>query len=224
MSKKLKDELEALKKNLDYSSIKFDVNDAKPNLDIFTSTNDDAIAYHDTNKESILEEKDGLYNHANDIINSIVDDYILDEKYKQIKKIQTKINIQIKTLADLLFLVHNSEKNLIELQTNIVGGDITRETFLLVDTFQKSMLTAIEAKSSYLELCENYWENYVINNNLNSREDELKSNETALGENDTFIANPTILAETFDKIERQKAEERKIQEEKERKNKKEKGE
>lgn len=130
-------------------------------------------------------EKQLHHAYAVDNIDSIILNYIQTEKVLEGEKLKNVRQQHITKLSELQFLVKNSERNMILLQEAIDGGDMSKEMFDTLRSFQVEMRHNIEARSKHMDKCELYWEDYAEKYGLGSAEEktimetEVKTDETS---------------------------------------------
>lgn len=158
--------LESLKDLLKSDTVDFNTNDHLPNAGDFPqSTGGKVINYEDEDKKDL--------DKAEETIIAIINNYISNDKIKELDKVKGVIKSHITKLADLELLVRNSKRNMIMLQEAIDIGDMGKDMFDGVYKFQGEMRTNIEARSKHIDKCEIYWENYSKQFGLDTKEEEV---------------------------------------------------
>ena len=161
-----KTKLDDLKALLQADPIKIDIDSMTPDMDKFPVSQNMRVVDHAANK--ILYEA-----YATDNIDSIILNYITSEKVLNGDKLKNVRRQHITKLAELQFLVKNSENNTITLQEAIDGGDLSKELFDTVKSFMAEMRANIEARSKHLDKCEMYWEVYAERYGLENAEEKV---------------------------------------------------
>lgn len=167
----LKSRLEGIKSFMQNDDLAFNVNDSMANMKELPSI-ENTVKYIDYE----LEKMNNL-EYADTIISNIIGNYVTNDKLAESYKFKSIREQQIIKLAEIQFLVKNSERNLILLQETIDGGDMTKDMFDMVKGFQGEMRLNIEARSKHVDKCESYWSNYNTQLGMENKEQTIM-NET----------------------------------------------
>jgi hypothetical protein len=155
-SKTIKSNADNMKKKLQDLKAQLQADPVVLNTDNFTPNVDDIPDSENIKYIDYAEEKTKTIEYAEQTINTIVNNYISSEKLLADKKIMDVKREQISKLAELQFLVANSDRNLITLQEAIDAGDMSKDMFMMVRDYQVEMRNNIEARSKHIDKCEVY--------------------------------------------------------------------
>ncbi len=173
MSNQIKNKLAELKDLLHSDPHTLNAADVAPNLDELPQSEN--IKYIDYD-----EVKKGHTEYATKLINSIVANYVSNEKLRATEKVEGIIAEHIKTLAEYERLVGNSERNLTTIQEAIDGGDMSKDMWGLARDYSMEMRNNIEARGKHITFCEKYWKDYALNHAQEVIEEKIVDENKAL--------------------------------------------
>ena len=104
------------------------------------------------------EELDNINDAAFEIIESIVRNYVISEKWYNGDKVKTMIGQQSTKLAELQFLINSCKDTLVTLQESLDSGDINPEIFKMKKDYIIEMRNSINERSKHISEVEKYWE------------------------------------------------------------------
>jgi len=120
------------------------------------------------------EEQDNINDAAFEIIESIVRNYVISEKWYNGDKVQTIIRQQSNQLAELQFLINSCKETLVTLQESLDSGDINTEIFKAKKDYIIEMRNSINERSKHISEVEKYWvaqaAKYEVENTKESQE------------------------------------------------------
>jgi len=187
---------EALRSLLQSDPIKFPITDHLANPDDFPSSIGAKSVDH-------IEEKLGHTSYATIVVEGFIDNYIKDPKLLNSPKLLKMKQKHIEDIAELQFIVKNTERNLISVQESIDAGDVSIEMFKLSREISADLRASIKDRSIFYDKSEQYWQEYADRYGLTSNEEEIIKQSDANQESKTIILDQSILNKT---IERQLAE------------------
>ena len=131
---------------------------------------------------------------ANAIVETIVKNYVISEKWLNTPKVKSIYEQQAMKLAELQFLVNSCRDGLMSLQESLDSGDINPELFRMKKDYIKEMRDSINERSKHISEIEKYWESqaskYEVDSTKESQElasdkEAIKSQETIFNESDS---------------------------------------
>ena len=130
------------------------------------------------------EELDNINDAAFEIIESIVRNYVISEKWYNGDKVKTMIGQQSTKLAELQFLINSCKDTLVTLQESLDSGDINPEIFKMKKDYIIEMRNSINERSKHIsevestkesqELAADIIDNKVIDNTEEKSEEKIE--------------------------------------------------
>lgn len=110
---------------------------------------------------------------ATQAINSIIQTYIKSDSLLNSPRLKGLKETHIMKYGKLLLMLENTESNLIKLQENIDGGDMSKEMFDNVRNYQIEMRANLKEIDIHLDKCDQYWDNYAEMYGFENQEDKI---------------------------------------------------
>lgn len=204
-----KDKLADLKATLQSDPIFFD----PANHDAFDAdfpTTDNTVKFVDYINDRIPAHIE----FATNAINSIISTYVKSDSLLNSPRLKGLKEIHILNYSKLLLMLENTEANLIKLQENIDGGDMSKEMFDNVRNYQIELRANLKEVNTHLDKCDSYWENYAEMYGFENQEDKIiQETEKPVETNQKQIIDMADLTNMI----RNQMEEQKLKESEERK-------
>lgn len=190
-SKKDTDRMESLRSLLKADPIKFPVqNHIALETDFPPSQHIKSIDH--------TEEKLGHTQYATIAVEGFIDNYIKDKKLLTSSRLQKMKQKHIEDIAELQYIVKNTERNLISIQESIDAGDVSIEMFKLSREISSDLRASIKDRSIFYDKCELYWQEYADRYGLTSEEEDIiKAGDTS--ESKTMILDQSALNAAIEK-------------------------
>jgi hypothetical protein len=110
---------------------------------------------------------------ATETINGIISTYLKSDSILNSPRIKALKRFHISKYTSLLFMLENTQTNLIKLQENIDGGDMSKEMFDNVKNYQVELRANLKEIDLHLDKCDQYWENYATSYGFENQEDKI---------------------------------------------------
>lgn len=169
-------------KNKDKNATKSRLNDLKALLDadpIQLNTDDLDASNADFPGSSMIKfidydlEKQNHKEFADQAISNIILTYVKSPKLLDSPRLKDLKKLDVFNYSSLLLTYYISEANLIRVQENIDGGDMSKEMFDSVNKAQQEFRANLSAINTMLEKCEKYWKLYSETYGLENEEEKI---------------------------------------------------
>lgn len=169
-------------KNKDKNATKSRLNDLKALLDadpIQLNTDDLDASNADFPGSSMIKfidydlEKRNHKEFADQAISNIILTYVKSPKLLDSPRLKDLKKLDVFNYSSLLLTYYISEANLIRVQENIDGGDMSKEMFDSVNKAQQEFRANLSAINTMLEKCEKYWKLYSETYGLENEEEKI---------------------------------------------------
>jgi len=162
-------------------------------------------------------EKQNHKNFAEQAISNIILTYVKSPKLLESPRLKDLKKLDVFNYGSLLLTYYISEANLIRVQENIDGGDMSKEMFDSVNKAQQEFRANLNAINVMLEKCEKYWKLFSETYGLENEEEKIVQESEIKSDTNVkrTIVDMSKLTQNIHNIMDQKKEEEKQERKKE---------